>query len=307
MTDTTTIDAVEEGKRRRARMRYREQVAKQNRTLVTPEGAVLNLKISTFGERFGAFVLDIGLQFILMFVIIWAIATVAGAFEFRGWQIAGAVAQVLIFFVRNFYFIFFEIGRKAATPGKRALGLRVADRRGGRLTANAVIARNFLRELEFFLPLTVLFSFGVDGVAGWINWLLLLWCAVFVLFPLFNKDKLRIGDLVAGTMVIHAPKVRLLKDIASVEPVSGGAIVFSTEQLEVYGIHELHVLEDVLRQSTDEIKESVANRIAKKIGHSPQPGETALAFLEAYYGGLRRRLEQRMLFGDRKEDKYDRK
>ena len=175
------------------------------------------------------------------------------------------------------------------------------------MTANAVIARNFLRELEFFLPLTVLFSFSVDGVASWINWLLLLWCAIFVLFPLFNKDKLRIGDLVAGTMVIHAPKVRLLKDIASVEPVSGGAIVFSAEQLEVYGIHELHVLEDVLRQSTEEIKESVANRIAAKIGHSPQPGETALAFLEAYYGGLRRRLEQRMLFGDRKEDKYDRK
>lgn len=311
MTDAQAIDAanVEAGKRRRARMRFREQAAKQNRTLVTPEGAALNLRISTFGERFGAFTLDVGLQFILIFVIIWAIATIAGALDMRGWQIAGAVAQVLIFFVRNFYFIFFEIGRKAATPGKRALGLRVADRRGGRLTANAVIARNFLRELEFFLPLTVLFSFGVSGVEAWINWLLLLWCGIFVLFPLFNKDKLRIGDLVAGTMVIHAPKVRLLKDIASVDPVSdgGAAIIFTAQQLDVYGIHELHVLEDVLRQSTDEIKSNVADRIAKKIAYTPQAGETALAFLEAYYAGLRRRLEQRMLFGDRKEDKYDRK
>ncbi|MEM7327790.1 MAG: RDD family protein [Pseudomonadota bacterium] len=309
MTEAPVIDAgaVEEGKRRRARMRFREQLAKRTRTLITPEGAALNLKISSFGERFGAFILDIGVQFILMFVIIWAIATVAGAFDVRGWQIAGAVAQVLIFFVRNFYFIFFEVGRKAATPGKRALGLRVADRRGGRLTANAVIARNFLRELEFFLPLTVLFSFGAGGVAAWINWLLLLWCGIFVLFPLFNKDKLRIGDLVAGTMVIHAPKVRLLKDIASVEPATGQLIQFSSEQLDVYGIHELHVLEDVLRQSTDEIKQNVANRIAKKIGHTPQVGETAVAFLESYYAGLRRRLEQRMLFGDRKEDKYDRK
>lgn len=309
MTDATTIDAsaVEDGKRRRARMRYLEQMAKRNRTLVTPEGAALNLKISTFGERFGAFLLDLGLQFILIFVTIWAIATVAGAMDVRGWQIAGALAQVLIFFIRNFYFIFFEIGRKAATPGKRALGLRVADRRGGRLTANAVIARNFLRELEFFLPLTVLFSFGAEGVDTWINWLLLLWCAIFALFPLFNKDKLRIGDLVAGTMVIHAPKVRLLKDIASVEPLDGGTIKFSTEQLDVYGIHELHVLEDVLRQSTDEIKTNVADRIAKKIGHTPVAGETALAFLEAYYAGLRRRLEQRMLFGDRKEDKFDRR
>lgn len=303
------LTAVEEGKRRRARIRLREQLVKRNRTLVTPEGATLNLKISTFGERFGAFILDIGLQFILMFAIIWAIATIAGAFDRQGWQIAGAVAQVLIFFVRNFYFIFFEIGRKAATPGKRALGLRVADRQGGRLTANAVIARNFLRELEFFLPLTILFSFGLDGVAAWINWLLLLWCAIFVLFPFFNRDKLRIGDLVAGTMVIHAPKVQLLQDIASVTPMSNAndKILFSTEQLDIYGIHELHVLEDVLRQSTDDIKQNVANRIAKKIGHTPQAGETALTFLEAYYAGLRRRLEQRMLFGERKEDKYDKK
>ena len=70
MTDAATA-AVEEGKRRRARMRYREQLAKRTRTLVTPEGAALNLKISTFGERFGAFILDIGLQFILIFVIVW--------------------------------------------------------------------------------------------------------------------------------------------------------------------------------------------------------------------------------------------
>ncbi|MCR9196337.1 MAG: RDD family protein [Hyphomonas sp.] len=299
--------AVEEGKRRRARIRAREAEQKRIRTLVTPEGAALNLKISTFGERLGAFVLDVSLQFIIMFAIIFAIAFVAGAMNFNGWQIAWAVAMVLIFFVRNFYFIFFEVGRKAATPGKRALGLRVADRKGGRLTANAVIARNFMRELEFFLPLSVLFSFGADGVEGWINWLLLIWCGIFVLFPLFNREKLRIGDLVAGTMVIHAPKVQLLDDIASAAPKDEvtSAIVFTPVQLDVYGIHELHVLEDVLRQSTPEIKRNVANRIATKIGYTPQAGETDVAFLEAFYAALRRHLEQRMLFGQRKEDKYD--
>lgn len=309
MTDTAIPppNAVEEGKRRRARIRAREAEQKRVRTLVTPEGAALNLKLSTFGERLGAFVLDVSLQFIIMFAIIFAIAFVAGAMNFNGWQIAWAVAMVLIFFVRNFYFIFFEVGRKAATPGKRALGLRVADRKGGRLTANAVIARNFMRELEFFLPLSVLFSFGADGVEGWINWILLIWCGIFVLFPLFNKEKLRIGDLVAGTMVIHAPKVQLLDDIASAAPKSEvtSVIIFTPAQLDVYGIHELHVLEDVLRQSTPEIKRNVANRIATKIGYTPQAGETDVTFLEAFYAGLRRHLEQRMLFGQRKEDKYD--
>ncbi len=300
---------VEEGKRRRARMRARESENKRIRTLVTPEGAALRLKNSNFGERFSAFLLDVSLQFILIFVIIFCIATVAGAMDMRGWPIALAVAQVLIFFVRNFYFIFFEVGRKAATPGKRALGLRVADRQGGRLTANAVIARNFMREIEFFLPLSVLLSLGSEGVDAWITWLLLFWCLIFVLFPLFNKDKLRIGDLVAGTMVIHAPKVSLLKDVASAVPAVNdlpNPITFTPAQLDVYGIHELHVLEDVLRQSTLEIKKNVANRIATKIGYTPQTGETDIAFLESYYAAVRRHLEQRMLFGQRKTDKFDR-
>ena len=110
-------------------------------------------------------------------------------------------------------------------------------------------------------------------------------------------------------MVIHAPKVQLLDDIASATPMTEttGTIRFSPAQLEVYGIHELHVLEDVLRQSTPEIKRNVANRIATKIGYTPASGETDLMFLEAFYAGLRRHLEQRMLFGERKEDKYDKR
>ena len=308
MSDTVAVSAVEEGKRRRERLKSRMSESKFIRPLVTPEGAVLNLRIASFGERFSAFILDIGLQFALMFAVILSIGFIASAFDMRGWQIAWAVAQVLIFFVRNFYFIFFEIGRKASTPGKRALGLRVADRKGGRLTANAVIARNFLRELEFFLPLSVLFSFGGDGVDAWVTWLLLFWCLVFVLFPFFNKDKLRVGDLVAGTMVIHAPKVRLLQDIASSRPIEAKqTIKFSSEQLSIYGIHELHVLEDVLRQSTPQIQNNVAERIAAKIGHERQVGETDLAFLEAYYAALRAHLEQRLLFGHRKADKFDRR
>lgn len=309
MTETASATAVEEGKRRRARIKARRESAKRIRTLVTPEGAALYLKTANFGERFGAFILDFGIQFALMIAIVLSIGFIASAYEYEGWQIAWAVVQILIFFIRNFYFIFFEIGRKAATPGKRALGLRVADRNGGRLTANAVIARNFLRELEFFLPLSVLFSFGGDNVDAWINWILLFWCLIFALFPLFNRDKLRVGDLVAGTMVIHAPKVRLLQDIAATPAATSDAapIRFTPQQLEVYGIHELHVLEDVLRQSTDEIKTNVANRIANKIGYDPESDVTSRMFLEAYYAALRAHLEQRMLFGERKEDKYDRR
>lgn len=294
-------------KERNTRQKWIAQAEKRKRVLVTPEGAALNLRIATAGERAGAFLMDFSIQVLTIILVLVGIGYLASGMGMRGWQIAGAIAMVLIFFIRNFYFIFFELGRKAATPGKRMIGLRVAARNGGRLKANAIIARNFMRELEVFLPLSVLLSSATNSVEGWINLALMLWCGIFVFFPLFNKDKLRVGDLIAGTMVIHAPKVKLLSDIASAtsEPAATSGYAFTPAQLDVYGIHELHVLEDVLRQSSPDVSREVANRIAAKIDWSPAPGQTDTAFLENFYAALRAHLEQRMLFGRKKADKFD--
>lgn len=301
------VDSRREALRRRElRLKENARQAKRVRALVTPEGAALNLKIATASERAGAFLLDFTLQIILIIASVFVIAWMFSSMGFRGWNVAGSLSAVVVFLLRNFYFIFFEIGRKAATPGKRALGLRVAARNGGRLTANAVLARNFMRELEVFLPLSLLLMTVEDEVSAWIRLLGIAWTAVFVLFPLFNRDKLRVGDLIAGTIVIHAPRTKLKKDITSAAPLStAAAFAFTPAEVDAYGIHELHVLEDVLRQSTREIKARVAERIREKIGREKQTGEDDLAFLEAYYGALRSRLEQQMLFGERKEDKFD--
>ncbi|MEM8616213.1 MAG: RDD family protein [Pseudomonadota bacterium] len=308
-------EAVAIGRARRAARAAREKAearqAKSLRPLVTPEGAVLNLRLASAGERAGAFLLDFALQILLIFCVIWGIGSIVSAMDYDGWRIAFALAMVLIFFIRNFYFILFELTRKAATPGKRALGLRVAARSGGRLKANAIIARNLMRELEVFLPLSALFGLGQTGVNGWINLLLLIWAGLFLFFPLFNKDKLRVGDLIAGTIVIHAPKVRLLADITS-EPSQGqpqqSAFTFTTAELDAYGIHELHVLEDILRHSTPKVKREVTEKIMEKIGWTKRLNDTPdhdVQFLESYYAALRRHLEQRLLFGERKKDKYD--
>jgi hypothetical protein len=136
----------------------------------------------------------------------------------------------------------------------------------------------------------------------------LIWSGIFLLFPFFNRDRMRVGDLIAGTWVIATPRTRLLHDIARRDAPTGSSSVFrfSEQQTDAYGIHELHVLEDVLRRSASPIRQEVAERIRRKISWTKQEGETDLAFLEAYYTALRARLEQRMLLGERKLDKFDR-
>lgn len=299
--------SMEAAVQRRARMAEETRNAKTMRRMVTPEGAAIQLKLGSASERAGAFMIDVAIQWAIVIATLLGLSFVSRVLNMGSSNIAFAFWLVFFFFVRNFYYIIFEIGQRAATPGKRILGLRVAARDGGRLTANSVLARNFIREIEVGLPFQFAMMGATDAMGGWLVLFGLVWSCVFLLFPVFNRDKMRVGDLIAGTWVIKTPKVRLMEDITSAtsRPETGPPIVFTQQQAEAYGIHELHVLEDVLRQSTPAIKAQVAARIRAKIGWENVEGETDLAFLEAYYAALRRRLEQRMLLGERKADKYD--
>ncbi|MEO0467495.1 MAG: RDD family protein, partial [Pseudomonadota bacterium] len=297
--------AVKAAQQRRLRLQFERVRSKYVRDLITPEGAALHLKIGTFAERAAAFTIDFLLQWSVVIAVLLSVSFATSAMGLEGQAFGQAFMGVFVFVFRNFYFVFFEMGRKAATPGKRVCGLRVASRDGGALKADAVLARNFMREIEVGLPLSFLFV-GGDGLGAAMGIFGLLWAGVFMFFPLFNKDKLRVGDLIAGTWVIHAPKDKLKADISkSVSEDAKRSFAFKPQQVDAYGIHELHVLEDVLRESEADVRADVARRIREKINWQMAPGESDLAFLEAYYAALRRRLEQRMLFGEKKVDKFD--
>lgn len=286
------------------------------REFVTPEGVDLRLRIGGAGERAAAFILDA--VFLLLTVIAF---TLLAAFAARALAELGALGMknslsdvmmivwLLGFFVlRNGYFVLFEFTPRAATPGKRILALRVAARDGGRLTAEAVFARNAMREIEIFLPVTFLLASGIgatDPVGGWLVLLGLLWTGGFALFPLFNRDRLRVGDMVAGTWVVKSPRERLSIDLLDAQAAAAGQFAFTADQAGAYGIKELHVLEDVLRRRDPKTMTAVADRIRGKIAWRKADGEADDAFLAAYYGALRGRLETRLLFGHRRRDKFD--
>jgi uncharacterized RDD family membrane protein YckC len=271
------------------------------RELVTPEGVDLRLVLADASERASAFALDVA--FIVLSLVALTLVLIGVGF-LLGFAMAEYLAAIWVlgfFFLRVFYFTAFETTPRGATPGKRILGIRVTSRDGGALTADAIFARNAMRELEVFLPLTF-FAAQAQAVDAWISICAIVWCGVFVFFPLFNKDRLRIGDIIAGTWVVHAPKRVLDVDLAAA-PVQAG-LVFSRQALDVYGIKELSVLEDVLRRKDLETMYAVAQRIRAKIGMTDDRTADA-EFLGAYYTALRGRLESSLLFGRRKRDKFD--
>jgi uncharacterized RDD family membrane protein YckC len=282
------------------------------RELVTPEGVDLRVRLGEASERAAAFLLDaaiiIGVLIVLSVVAIGAVVGAGG--KGAGSEIIAVIWLLGFFLLRNAYFILFELTPRAATPGKRALGLRVAARNGGRLTADAIFARNAMRELEVFLPLSFLVS-QANQVDAWLDLFGVIWCSIFVFFPLFNRDRLRVGDLVAGTWVVKAPRRRLMADVAETALAGKAAFAgqgdfaFTQAQVDAYGAKELHVLEDVLRTTEARTVAAVAERIRGKIGWTRGAVESDYAFLDAYYLALRGRLESRLLFGRRRRDKYD--
>jgi len=277
------------------------QRAVDQRRLITPEGIDLQVQLSDIGARIGAYIID---QMIIYAALIAAFFLIVFGGIAAAPEIAITIFILVSFFLRNFYYMFFEMGPKAATPGKRISKIRVASRTQARLSANAVFARNAMREIEINLPLSFLFMSG-DTVDGWIALLGLLWSGIFLFFPLFNKDRLRAGDLIAGTWVVRAPKPILAKDLASEKADLDSTYIFTPEQVEAYGVHELHVLENVIRANEQQTVMEVADRIRNKIKWDKGMSEVDLDFLKAYYAALRGRLETRLLFGVRRKDKFD--
>ena len=292
------------------------QNPKMLREIVTPEGVALNVRVATAGARAGALMLDIliifGLMlgyylFLLLLVLIFQSATV---FIATVGEFVMIVSIIFMFLLRNAYFLYFELGDRGATWGKRASGIRVASRDGGRLTAEAVIARNLVRDIELFLPLMFMISGAAQSqMSGTTALFGFIWVGIFLLFPLFNKDRLRCGDLIAGTWVIESPRAQLTAVVAPAETSIFGQehtqsqYQFSNDELSVYGEYELQTLENVLRSDNYDSLVSVCSAICRKIGWNPGQGQER-TFLEAYYTQLRAKLESDMRFGKRRADKY---
>jgi len=285
--------------------RFLDPLTRRRREIVTPEGVLLHVERADYGERATAFLLDVLFLFGLIGAL-FLLCMVAALLASRAIdpRIPLQIALFLSFLVRNFYFIHFELSWQGVTPGKRIVGLHVIDRHGGPLLPSSVIARNLMRELEVFTPLQAVLNAGAIGPDPWSRLALTLWLVLMGLLPLFNRDRLRIGDLLAGTMVIAMPRRRLLDDLARGEAGPG----FSTRELAAYGAFELQVLEELLRRpdhaDTRALQRDVCERICRKIGRTV-PGSAAEVdeFLRRFYTAQRGFLEREQLYGRMRTEK----
>ena len=141
--------------------------------VVTPEGVALHLPVAGPVPRALAWLID----FALRIAVLFAASIVLGLLGGTG---AGAMA-VLMFLVYWFYPVVFEVLFDGRSPGKRALGLRVIAADGSPVGWRASFTRNLLRVVDM-LPFG--YAFGLVAC-------------------LADPAARRLGDMVAGTLVVH--------------------------------------------------------------------------------------------------------
>jgi uncharacterized RDD family membrane protein YckC len=291
----TTVDVANE---------FLQRSTRAQRQIVTPEGVPLTVELAHHGERATAFVIDLVIWFVASVVVLLAIELMP--FQNLSHQIATAVLMFTAFLIRNLYFIHFELSRRGATPGKRIVGIRVVDRGGGPLLPAAVIARNLTREVEIFIPLSVVVLATAARAAGSWDYLFLAgWLGCFVALVFFNRDRMRAGDFIGGTIVVALPRQRLLGDLVE----TTARFAFTERQLQAYGALELQVLEELLRRpaaaTTPELFREVCDRICRKIEWKEAvPDDEIVPFLRDFYTAQRAHLEREQLFGRARADKY---
>jgi uncharacterized RDD family membrane protein YckC len=141
----------------------------------TPEGIELALAPAGVVARGYAFSIDFAVRFTLFGIVA---AALSGFGNF-----GSGIALVIFFALEWLYPVFFELSPWAATPGKQALGLRVIMDSGLPITPAASLTRNLLRAADF---MPMLYAFGLVTM-------------------LLRPDFKRLGDLAAGTLVVHVP------------------------------------------------------------------------------------------------------
>jgi uncharacterized RDD family membrane protein YckC len=169
--------------------------------VTTPERVAFRFETAGLGSRFTAQLVDLLVLAAMMAalgLVAFGIATLTGATT-----TATLVLVVVGFLLFWAYWIVPEALWSGRTLGKRLLRLRVVDARGGPLTVGQAIVRNLLRIVDF-LPS----SYAVGAV---------------VMFA--SPRNQRLGDLVAGTVVVRERMAVRLGDLAG-EPATaaeGGA------------------------------------------------------------------------------------
>lgn len=145
----------------------------------TPEGNAIKMTVAGLWSRASAWLIDLSIRLVIYIVL--AITLSLGGLFGKG------VLLICFFILEWFYPVLYEVLNNGMTPGKKIVGIRVVSTNGLHIDWSTSMTRNLIRFIDM---LPVIYGVGFISV-------------------LVSRYSQRIGDIVAGTIVIYQNKQQL--------------------------------------------------------------------------------------------------
>lgn len=174
----------------------------------TPEGIALKLAPAGPVLRFYAWLVDTLIRYSVIIVIVVILG-------FMG-RTGSGITLILVFLIEWFYPVYFELFHHGKTPGKSIFRLFVAQENASPVTPAASLIRNLLRFVDF-LP----FAYGFGLIC-----------------LMTNKRFQRIGDIVAGTVVLHQDSLLKNANQQEIMPIAPPRPLQLAEQLAIIQFYQ---------------------------------------------------------------------
>jgi len=233
-------------------------------TIETPEQIPLEFPLAGIGSRFLAIALDTLIQ-VLGFLMIVFVAEIllptAARFTPRALTWAAAIFFLCVFILYSGYYALFEIFWNGQTPGKRLVRLRVISDSGRPITVYEAVVRNLLRIID---QLPGLYVVGI----------------ISVFLTARNK---RLGDIVAGTVVVHEKAMQDSQPdffAAAASTALSSGLQITAEELELierFLQRRYDLSPEVRRQSAEQI----AGRLRARLGAAQDGAASPEDYLES--------------------------
>lgn len=232
----------------------------------TPEQVHLEFVLAGIGSRFMAVFLDVIIEAVLYLVLflitlIWISGGFFSANRSIWWQ---AILSLAIFCINWGYYAVFEALWKGQTPGKRWAGIRVIKDSGRPINAFEAITRNLVRFVDF---LPGFYGFGVVTM-------------------LLNAKHRRLGDYVAGTLVVHESSDRestlFFNTPARTDFTlhqAAGLTLQEAELIETFLARRLEIPPEVRRFNSQRIAEMISSRLKIPPESRPPDNENFLELM----------------------------
>lgn len=216
-------------------------------TIETPELIPLEFPLAGIGSRFLAVAVDTLIQFGVTLVLgVTGIVVFAASFSHvrRAGIWVLAIFGLAYFLLQFGYFAGFEAWWNGQTPGKRHLHLRVIKDSGRPISVYDSVARNFLRI--------------VDSLPGFYG--------IGIVAMLLNTENKRLGDFVAGTVVVHEKPLPSHTKVAPTAASTPGSCGYDPSRLAE---EEFQLLEAFLArrgQLAPKVRREMARRVVQRVG-----------------------------------------